>query len=253
MTGGTGTLGKLVVAELRQGGHRARILTRDPRGLVDAMKGDLATGAGLVQAVDGMEAIVHAASDTRHPWRGRATDVLGTRRLLAHARDAGVQHFVFVSIVGIDDVAYSYYRTKLMSEQVVRENIVPWTILRATQFHPFIEFLLARFSRMPGLTAVPTRWLFQPVAAGEVAQRLVSAVQGAPAGTLPDFGGPEVHDLKALAGAWLAARKSNRRIVNVPMPLRMSRAIEEGGLTCPDHKDGKVTFAQHLTEKYALP
>jgi uncharacterized protein YbjT (DUF2867 family) len=199
-----------------------------------------------------MEAIVHAASDTRHPWRGRATDVVGTRRLLAQAREAGVKHFVYVSIVGIEKVAYPYYRTKLITEQVVRENIVPWSILRATQFHSFIEYLLAGFSRAPGLITIPTRWRFQPVNAHEVAHRLVSAVLGAPAGTLPDFGGPQVHDFKSLAEAWLVARKSNRRIVNLPVPLRMGKQVEAGGLTCPDRTDGKLTFAEHLAEKYAL-
>jgi uncharacterized protein YbjT (DUF2867 family) len=199
-----------------------------------------------------MDAVVHAASATRNPLRGRATDVLGTRRLLALARDAGVRHFVFISIVGIENVAYPYYRTKLAAEQVVRENMVPWSILRATQFHSFIEVLLAGFSRIPGLTAIPTRWRFQPVAAHEVAHRVVSIVAGAPGGTQPAFGGPEVRSFGSLAGEWIAARKSGRRIVHLPMPLRMNRQIEGGALTCPDKAVGTVTFAEHLAERYAV-
>jgi uncharacterized protein YbjT (DUF2867 family) len=252
VTGGTGTLGRHVVMQLRQAGHRARILSREPRGHVDAVQGDLATGAGLVKAVAGMDAIIHAASATRDVLRGRATDVLGTRRLLAMARDAGVRHVVYVSIVGIDKVAYPYYRTKLAAEGVVRENIVPWSILRATQFHGFMEFLLSGFSRVPGVTAIPVAWQFQPVDAREVAHRLTEVVLDQPAGMLPDFGGPEIHDFKSFAQLWLAARKSNRRIARLPVPFKLSRQIAQGGLLCPDHKDGKVTFADHLAQKYPL-
>jgi uncharacterized protein YbjT (DUF2867 family) len=252
VTGGTGTLGRHVVMRLRQTGHRARIFSREPRGHVDAVQGDLASGAGLVKAVAGMDAIIHAASATRDVLRGRAVDVLGTRRLLAMARDAGVRHVVYVSIVGIDKVAYPYYRTKLAAEAVVRENLVPWSILRATQFHDFMEFLLVGFSRIPGVTAIPVAWQFQPVDPREVAQRLTEVVLGEPSGMLPDFGGPDIHDFKSIANQWLAARKSNRRVMNFPIPLKLSRQVAQGGLLCPDHKDGKLTFADHLARKYPL-
>ncbi|MGA8923647.1 MAG: NAD(P)H-binding protein, partial [Candidatus Dormiibacterota bacterium] len=104
VTGGTGALGRQVVMQLRQAGHRARILTRNPGGHADAVEGDLATGHGLVKAVSGMDAIVHAGSATRELLEGRATDVLGTRRLLALAREAHVGHVVYVSIVGTEGV-----------------------------------------------------------------------------------------------------------------------------------------------------
>lgn len=250
VTGGTGTLGRHVVMQLRQAGHRARILSRQPRGHVDAVQGDLTSGAGLVKAVAGMDAIIHAASATREPRRGSAVDVLGTRRLLAMARDAGVQHVVYVSIVGVDRVAYPYYRTKLAAEAVVRENLVPWSILRATQFHDFMEFLLGGFSRVPGLTAIPVAWQFQPVDAREVASRLAGVVAADPAGMLPDFGGPEIQDFKSIAKLWLSAHKSNRRIVDLPVPFKLSRQISRGGLLCPDQKVGKVTFAEHLEHEY---
>src|SRR5579872_2886052 len=56
VTGGTGGLGRQVVMALRQSGHRARILSRHPKGHVDTVEGDLATGAGLKKAVAGMDA-----------------------------------------------------------------------------------------------------------------------------------------------------------------------------------------------------
>lgn len=252
VTGGTGTLGRDVVMLLRQSGHRARILSREPRGHVDAVQGDLKTGAGLSKALAGMDAIVHAASATREPMALRATDVRGTRRLLELARDANIGHFVYISIVGIEGVAYPYYRIKIAAETLVREGMVPWSILRATQFHSFMESTLRAFARLPGMLAIPFGWQFQPVESREVARRVVDIVLDKPAGMLPDFGGPQVRDFKSIAESWLAARKERRRLMNLWLPFKASRQVAEGRLTCPEHKDGLVTFDQYLAEKYAL-
>lgn len=252
VTGGTGTLGRHVVMRLRQSGHRARIFSRNPRGHVDAVQGDLATGAGLQKAVAGIDTVIHAASDTAHPFRGHATDIEGTRRLLKAARDAGVRHVVYVSIVGVDKSSYPYHRTKLKTEAVVREGSVPWTILRATQFHNLMEIFLRMFARLPVMATVPLHWQFQPVDAGDVAQKVVNVALAEAAGMLPDFGGPEIHDFKTIATAWLAARKDGRALVNLPLPVSWSRQFAEGVLLAPDHRDGKITFEQYLGEAYTL-
>lgn len=254
VTGGTGTLGRHVVMLLRQSGHRARILSRAPRGHVDAVQGDLRTGAGLQKALTGMDAIVHAASATREPLALRATDVRGTRRLLELARDAKIGHVVYISIVGIDKASsFPYYRAKLAAEAVIREDIVPWSILRATQFHNLMEIFLKAFSRIPGVTVIPQHWQFQPVDPREVARRVVDVAVETPAAMLPDFGGPEVRDFKSIAQSWLTARKEHRRVMNLPMPFKFSRRFAEGVVTCPDHKDGLITFDQYLAEAYPLP
>ena len=252
VTGGTGTLGRHVVMLLRQSGHRARIMSRRPRGHVDAVRGDLRTGAGLDKALAGMDVIVHAASATREPLRWRSVDVVGTRRLLGLAREVNIKHIVYVSIVGIDNSAFPYHKTKLKTEAIVRENIVPWSILRATQFHDLVELIVHGFSRLPAILAVPFGWQLQPVDSREVARRVVDTVLGEPAGMLPDFGGPDVRDLRSLAQAWLVTRKDNRRLVNLGMPLKFSRQFAEGILTCPDHREGKITFDQFLAERYPL-
>jgi uncharacterized protein YbjT (DUF2867 family) len=250
VTGGTGTLGHHVVKLLRQSGHRARIFSRHPRGHVHAVQGDLRTGAGITSALEGMEVIVHAASATRSPLAARAVDVDGSRRLLTAARDAGIRHVVYVSIVGIDRVSYPYYRAKLAAESVVREEMVPWSILRATQFHSFMEFMLSAFSRLPGVTTIPLEWQFQPVDEREVARRVFEITIGEPTGEQTDFGGPEVRDCRSIAKAWLAARRSRRRLVNMWLPLKGSRQVAQGNLTSPDHRDGKLTFDQYLDERY---
>jgi len=251
VTGGTGVLGRQVVSLLRASGHRARIFSRNPKGHDDAVQGDLITGVGLAKAVVGMDAIIHAASATSHVTKLQATDVTGTRRLLAMAREAGVQRVVYVSIVGIDDSAYPYFKYKLAAERVIEENILPWSILRATQFHPLVETFLETFSKLPFIATIPFKWQFQPVAPVEVAARLVEVVRNEPAGRLPDFGGPEVRNFWSLAESWLIARKMNKRRVNLPLPFKFSRQVAAGHLLCPEHLDGTITFEQYLKEKYS--
>jgi uncharacterized protein YbjT (DUF2867 family) len=253
VTGGTGILGRHVVTGLGQSGHRIRILSRHPGASVDAVQGDLRTGAGIREAVAGMDAVVHCATGVRESLTSRNVDVKGTGRLLAAAREAGTKHFVFISIVGIEGVAFPYYRTKLEAEALVRQGVVPWSILRATQFHELMEFYLGALSLLPGVTPVPFRWRFQPVDPKEVAQRLVEVVLAQPGGQLEDFGGPEIHDFKSIAESWLAARKQSRKLVKLWLPFRFSRQFSEGHLTTPDHKNGKITFAAYLADKYAQP
>ena len=248
VTGGTGALGRQVVKRLLDTGHRARILSRRPaeNKAGDWVQGDLVTGAGLELAVKNVSAIVHAASDPLSPRKYEATDVLGTRRLLAMAREAGVRHVVYISIVGMEGVAYPYYRSKLAAEEVMRENIVPWSILRATQFHTLMDIFLDGMSKLPRLATVPFKWQFQPVDTTDVAARLVEVVTGEPAGMLPDFGGPEVRDFKSIAESWRRAKGIAKPMLYLPLPFKASRQFAAGHLLCPEHRDGKITFEQYL-------
>jgi uncharacterized protein YbjT (DUF2867 family) len=250
VTGGTGTLGREVVQQLRNAGHMARVMSRKPGSGDDWVQGDLVTGVGLDRAMIGMDAVVHSATAATQPLKLHATDVVGTRRVLAMAREAGVRHAVYISIVGIDGVTYPYYKYKVAAEAVVREGIVPWSILRATQFHTLMDTFVSAFSKLPGLSLVPFGWQFQPVDAGEVATRLVEVVTGEPRGMLPDFGGPEVRTFKSLAESWLKARGSGKRLVNLPLPFKFSRQFSEGRVLARDHLDGTTTFEQYLESRY---
>ena len=250
VTGGTGALGRDLVNALRGAGHRARVLSRRPGTGRDWVQGDIATGKRLDAAVADMDIVVHAATAAARPWSIRATDVNGTRRLLDSARRAHVKHFVYISIVGMEGIAYPYYRAKLAAEAIVAEGTVPWSTLRATQFHTLMEIFLGAFSRLPRLAAVPFKWQFQPVDTRDVAARLVEVCGATPAGRLPDFGGPEVRTFQGIAESWLKARRLNKGLVNLPMPGKFSRQVAGGRLLCPDHMEGKTTFEQYLVRKY---
>jgi uncharacterized protein YbjT (DUF2867 family) len=250
VTGGTGALGREVVVDLRSAGHRARVMSRKAGTGADWVQADLASGKALDRAVEDMEVVVHAATAAAQPWRLRATDVDGTHRLVESAARAHVKHFVFISVVGMEGVRYPYFRRKLEAEKVVQQGSVPWTILRASQFHTFTDLVLGAFSRVPGIQIVPFAWQFQPVDTRDVARRLTDLALGPAAGRAPDFGGPEVRTFKSLAESWLKARKQNRRLVDMPVPLAFSAQFAAGKLLSPDHKDGKVTFEQYLVRKY---
>lgn len=140
VVGGAGALGKRVVAELRARGVEATAASR--RSGVD-----LTTGAGLDQALAGVDTIVHCATN---PLKAKAVDVRGTQHLAnAVAAQRQPAHLVYISIVGCDANPYPYYRAKTAAEEAIRASGVPATVVRATQFHS----LTAQIAK--GLTVGP--------------------------------------------------------------------------------------------------
>src|SRR5258708_11534994 len=138
VTGGAGGLGRLVVTQLSAAGYTVRGMSRraspgdDWRG-AEWQQADLETGAGLAQAVQGIDVVVHAATGgNNHTWQ---IDVEGTRRLLDAARGARVSHVVYISIVGIDKVPYAVGKAKLAAEDLIQQSGFPWSILRPPHFY----------------------------------------------------------------------------------------------------------------------
>jgi uncharacterized protein YbjT (DUF2867 family) len=235
VTGGTGTLGRLVAERLRADGHEVRVLSRHSRPYaVDLREG----GPALDAALDGVDTVVHCASTPT----GGDVEAVGHRR-------AGAGHLVLVSIVGVDRVPLPYYRTKLAVERHVERSGLGWTILRATQFHDLLDRLFRVSAKLPVLV-VPAGVCDQPVEAAEVADRLAELAVGAPAGRVPDLGGPEVRDFPALAAAWLKATGKRRGIVRLPLAGRTYRAFRAGGHLTPGHALGKGTFEEWLNRRY---
>jgi uncharacterized protein YbjT (DUF2867 family) len=180
-------------------------------------------------------------------------DVEGTGRLLEAAAQAGVSHLLYISIVGIDRASsYPYYRIKLETERVVEDGLIPYTILRATQFYDLVLMALRFLDRLPAMV-VPRGFLGQPIDTGEVAERLVELALSGSAGRVPDIGGPEVGTLADAARDYLQAKGSRRRIFEVPVPGKTSRAFREGALVCPDQAYGKIRWEDFLRSVIDLP
>jgi uncharacterized protein YbjT (DUF2867 family) len=253
VTGGSGLLGRQVVERLK-GYYLVRVMSRHARPdslapEVEWARADLETGADLHDAVAEAHTIIHCASSPlRHT---RQTDVDGTRRLLERAEIARVKHLIYISIVGIDRVpSYAYYRHKLAAESLITHGRVPWSVLRTTQFHDLIDYILRALLRWPS-ALVPGDFQFQPVDSGEVADALARAVMAGPKGRLLDMGGPEVLRLGAMAHAWSAARRAHTLILPLRMPGQTARSFRRGELTCPENRQGRVTWGQWLRQHYA--
>ncbi|MET8247949.1 SDR family oxidoreductase [Streptomyces sp. NPDC005202] len=239
VTGGTGTLGRLVVERLRADGHEVRVLSRHTQPYaVDLREG----GPGLDAAVAGVDAIVHCATSPRGDEEAAA-------HLIAAARRAGVGHLVYISIVGIDRVPFGYYETKLAVEKLIGESGLGWTVLRTTQFHDLLVRVFQVLAKPP-VVLLPAGLRDQPIEVAEVADRLAELALGAPAGRVADMGGPEVRSFESLTRAYLKATGRRRAVLSVPLAGRAYRGFRSGGHLTPERAVGKRTFEKYLAARF---
>jgi uncharacterized protein YbjT (DUF2867 family) len=250
VTGGTGTLGRHVVRRLSEKGHEVRVLTRSTREDEDGVRfvtGDLLAGRGIAPAVEGVATIVHAAGSNKG-------DEVATRHLVDAAARAGRPHVVYISVVGADRVAvrsrvdrlmFSYFDMKRKAEEVVARCGLPWTTIRATQFHDLILKVAETMAKLP-VVPVPSGTAFQPVDADEVAAAVVELALGEPAGLAPDIAGPRVYPTAELIRGYLAAARRHRPFIPLRLPGQAARAIRSGANLAPDRAVGTVTWERFL-------
>ena len=248
VTGGTGTLGRVVVERLGAAGLEPRVMSRRPRPDGDTTPGewvvaDLKTGSGLDEAVTGADVILHCANDSR----SSGDDPLAvTGKLVDAARRAGSPHLVYISIVGIDKIPVGYYRAKLADERLIRDSGLPYTILRATQFHDLVRVIFAGAAKLP-LMFVPAV-SFQTVDVHDVADRLIELATAEPTGTTLDMGGPRVRTARDMARGYLRSTGRHRLVVPVRLPGKIFRALKRGAGTTPENATGTITFEQYLAD-----
>lgn len=245
VVGGTGTLGKPLVAALAAHGDEVRALSRRaPKRLPKSASHhciDLTVGEGLTEALAGIEVVIHAADS--NPRNAAPVLVEGSKRLLRAGAQAGVRHHVGISIVGCDQVPIPYYKVKVEQERTIAAGDLPWSLLRATQFHDLLAWAFGRAGRF-GL--IPTgRARLQPVEVTVVAERLVELIHSPPAGRVADIAGPRVETLTELAHAW---RQAGHRGLPLRIPSlgRIGRPVREGALCDPRAAGGSATFEEWL-------
>jgi uncharacterized protein YbjT (DUF2867 family) len=249
VTGGTGTLGRLVVQRLRAAGREVRVMSRSATG-EGAVQGDLDTGEGLAAALVGVAIVVHCAGASK----GDEDKALA---LVRAARVAGVRHIVNISVVGADRTPvtgradramFGYVASKLAAERVIAESGIPWTTLRATQFHDLMLTTAEQMAKLPVIPA-PAGIRVQPVEAAEVADRLVELALSEPQGQVEDVGGPKVYAMRELVRSYLRARGKHRAIVPLPLPGGAARAFRAGANLAPEHAVGQRTWEAFLAER----
>lgn len=248
VVGGTGVLGKPLVAALAARGDEVLALSRRPgRPMPDGVshrRVDLTSNDGLAEALAGVEVIADA-SNSSTPRHAAPVLVEGTKRLLRAGAEAGARHYVGVSIVGCERVPMAYYKVKVEQEEAIAAGAIPWSLLRATQFHTLIDHLFKQDARFGVVRSGSAR--FQPVDPALAAERMAAAAHADPAGLLPDVAGPEVLTLSELAKAWRGA--GHRALpLRFPMIGPIGRPLREGALCNPDAASDGRTFEQWLAD-----
>ncbi|HEX8362795.1 MAG TPA: NAD(P)H-binding protein [Longimicrobium sp.] len=250
VTGATGVLGRSLLGRPAAAGYTLRGTGRGapPEGAgIEWTRSDLANGEGLEAAVSEVDTIIHAASSPRADTE--RIDVQGTMRLLEAARRAGVRHVIYVSIVGIDRIPFAYYRHKLAAEREVEAGRVPWTIVRGTQFHDFVDTLFGGMMKLP-VGFLPKDFRVQPVHVDDFADVLWACAAAAPARHAPEVGGPEVLRYGEMIHPWMAAHGMKKPVLNLPLPGGLATALRQGKGTTPDHAVGTLTWKDWLATKY---
>jgi uncharacterized protein YbjT (DUF2867 family) len=259
VTGGTGHLGRDIVARLLHDGHQVRVLTRSPRSSmsVEWAIGNLATGEGLREAIQGVHTVINAATDSPIARRGSvrfadvfsspsAVDVQGTKLLLALCREMPVQHFLHASIAGLEDASLPYARVKLAGEKLVRDSALSWSVVRAAPFYYLLAKFLAGMSWLP-VWPLPTA-PFNPVDTADVANYLVQCAFDGGRGERAEIGGPDDLGLAELAREYQTARHIRRPIA----PFRLSeRSARRMGFVMSNGVRGTLSWQDWLSREVA--
>ena len=253
VTGGTGTLGRHVVPLLHAAGCDVRVLSRgthEPAKGIEYITGDLLENENIQPAVDGARIILHCAGSNKG-------DDGATRNLVRAAQQARAEHLVYISVIGadriplvsgIDRMMFGYFGYKLAAERIIAESGLPWTTLRAAQFHDLLLKVAQGMAKLPVLP-VPRGFRFQPVDTAEVAARLVELALGPPSGLVPDIAGPRVHTMAELLKGYLQARGKHRLVLPVPIAGKAARAFRAGANLAPERAVGDLSWEDFLAER----
>lgn len=226
VVGGSGLVGAKLVNNLRQRGHE--VVSASSRSGVNTL-----TGEGLAAALTGANAVVDATNSRTFD----GPEVLeffqtSSRNLLAAEQAARVKHHVVLSIVGTDRLLEStYFRAKMIQEDLASAAPVPHTILRSTQFYEFMP-------RIPeadpdGRTVRASPALVQPLASEEVAAALADIATAPARNRMVEFAGPECFRLDEIIQRVMQVRRDPREVVTDPNARYFGAPLREDTLT-PD-------------------
>lgn len=241
VVGATGRIGTHTMAALQAAGHDAIPVSRST-GV------DVYAGTGLPDALAGVDAVVDT-SNTSAREEAEIVDffVTSTRNLLAAEHEAGVRHHVALSIVGIDHgQPVAHYAGKRAQERLVKEGLVPWSIVRATQFHDFAAMAAGWTERDGVATIAPL--LVQPIAPCDVGELLADVAVGVPLHGVVEVAGPQTHALVDMARRTFAVR--GQQITLVPTWRGVFGTYMAGEVLLPgaEARLGKTTFDQWLAD-----
>lgn len=236
--GGSGLIGSKVVAKLTAHGHEA--VPASPNSGVDTI-----TGEGLADVLRGADVVVDVSnSPSFAPDDVMAFFTTSTSNLITGSREAGVGHYVALTIVGTDRPnTIAYFAAKAAQEKLIRASGIPYSLVHATQFFEFIGGIAA-VSGKDDAIHLPDN-LMQPIAAEDVATAVARTAVGEPINGDVEIAGPEVMGLDELVRRGLAFRGDTREIVTDPEAPYFGARMEERTLM---PVDGVQVFETTLDE-----
>ena len=234
--GATGFVGSHLVPHLAGAGHRVIAVSRSGRRLpdwtdaVELRAADVATGAGLEEALAGTDAAVHLVAIPRES-KGRRfeqVNVGGTRRVVEAAQRAGIRRFVHLSVMGVaDDPKLGYLWSKWRGEQAVRASSLDWVVLRPSLmfgegdgFFNLVKTTLRYWS--PGIVAIPGRGdaRFQPLSVDDLAIAVERSLTDADrVRSVYEVGGPDWLTYRQIVDEVMRVTGMRRLKVPIPIPL----------------------------------
>jgi uncharacterized protein YbjT (DUF2867 family) len=240
--GGTGLIGSKLVKKLREQGHEA--VAASPNTGVNSI-----TGAGLADALKGASVVVDVTNSPS--WEDAAVLKFfetSTRNLLASEAGAGVGHHVALSVVGTERLLESgFFRAKFAQEKLIKASLVPYSIVRATQFFEFVK-AIGDFSTDGNKVLLPAVFI-QPMAADDIATAVSKVAIGAPLNGTVEIAGPDRFRLDELIRLDLAARKDPREVIASPQGRYYGIQVTESALIPGDAaRLGEAHFKDWLNQ-----
>lgn len=246
VTGSTGQLGSALLKQLKGLDYQVKITSRSKPEGVDFtwVYSDLLSGEGLEEAVKDVDVIIHAA--TSPIKNSKNIEVAGFEKILSKLHH--IKHFIYPSIVGIEEIPFKYYRLKYKAEELLKNSSVPYTISRATQFHSFIEnlFLSKPFFKR---YIIPGKIKFHSVDVNEFARHLIDLINKGPQGKLDDFCGPEIMTLREMAELKIKVNNETNDVLSIPFSGKLYNSLIEGKNTNPMQRKGIITYEEYLRNK----
>ncbi|HEY1056437.1 MAG TPA: NAD(P)H-binding protein, partial [Emticicia sp.] len=213
------------------------------------IRGDLTDSTSLREGIASSDIIIHCASNPRN---AQVVDIEGTKNLLALLDGNNCKHFIYISITGVDKSDYPYYQTKYAVEKLIKTSGLPYSILRATQFHDLVLYRIIQvFDQGIGKSIqIPANMQFQSIDKIDAAAAIIDLIDRKPINTITTIGGPEVLTLEAMIQAYFAQSGRSEDIEYVEPAMAFHQVFTTGINLCLENAVNGIKWEEYLKNIY---